>query len=43
MHRAAALEQILHTEIPISRAMGIRVAYYDGASLKLDAPLVSRN
>jgi thioesterase domain-containing protein len=39
MIRAAALEQILHTEIPISKAMGIRVAYYDGASLKLDAPL----
>ncbi len=39
MHRAAALEQILHSEIPISREMGIRVAYYDGTSLKLDAPL----
>ncbi len=39
MIRAAALEQILHNEIPISRAMGIRVAGYDGASLKLDAPL----
>ena len=39
MHRAAALEQILHSEIPISRAMGIRVASFDGASLILDAPL----
>jgi thioesterase domain-containing protein len=39
MIRAAALEQILHTEIPISRSIGIRVASYDGASLKLDAPL----
>ena len=39
MHRAAALEQLLHSEIPISRAMGIRVAHYDGASLSLDAPL----
>lgn len=39
MHRAAALEQLLHNEIPITRAMGIRVAYYDGTSLNLDAPL----
>lgn len=39
MHRAAALEQILHNEIPISKAMGIRVANYDGASLSLAAPL----
>ncbi|HTN94324.1 MAG TPA: thioesterase domain-containing protein [Gallionella sp.] len=39
MNRTAALEQILHSEIPISRAMGIRVTYYDGTSLKLDAPL----
>jgi thioesterase domain-containing protein len=39
MIRAAALEQILHTEIPISRAMGICVAGYDGTNLKLDAPL----
>jgi len=39
MIRAAALEQILHNEIPISRAMGIHVANYDGASLSLDAPL----
>jgi thioesterase domain-containing protein len=39
MHRAAALEQLLHSEIPISRAMGIRVSHYDGASLSLDAPL----
>jgi thioesterase domain-containing protein len=39
MIRTAALEQILHSEIPISQAMGIRVADYDGASLSLDAPL----
>ena len=39
MIRAAALEQILHSEIPISKAMGIRVADYDGASLQLEAPL----
>jgi len=39
MTRTAALEQLLHSEIPISRAMGIRVAGYDGTSLRLDAPL----
>jgi thioesterase domain-containing protein len=36
---ATALEHLLHDEIPISLAMGIRVANYDGASLKLAAPL----
>jgi thioesterase domain-containing protein len=35
----AALEHTLHDEIPISLAMGIRVANYDGVSLKLAAPL----
>ena len=39
MTPAAALEQLLHSEIPISRAMGIRVTHYDGANLTLDAPL----
>ena len=39
MRRTEALQEILHSEIPISRAMGIRVAGYDGASLTLDAPL----
>ena len=39
MHRAAALEQLLHREIPISWAMGIRVTHYDGANMSLDAPL----
>lgn len=39
MYRTAALELILHTEIPISKAMGIRVASYDGSRLKLAAPL----
>ena len=36
---AAALERTLHSEIPLSQAMGIRVTAYDGASLKLAAPL----
>lgn len=40
MYRTAALELILHTEIPISKAMGVRVRGYDGSSLGLDAPLV---
>lgn len=39
MTPAAQLERLLHEEIPISRAMGIRVAGYDGASLQLAAPL----
>lgn len=39
MTPAAALEHILHNEIPISKAMGVRVAGYDGTSLDLAAPL----
>ena len=39
MTPAAALERTLHDEIPLSQAMGIRVAAYDGTSLKLTAPL----
>ena len=35
----ATLEHTLHSEIPLSQAMGIRVANYDGASLCLTAPL----
>jgi thioesterase domain-containing protein len=37
--RAAALERTLHSEIPLSQAMGIRVAGYDGRCLRLAAPL----
>jgi thioesterase domain-containing protein len=37
--QAAALERTLHSEIPLSQAMGIRVTAYDGTSLKLAAPL----
>jgi thioesterase domain-containing protein len=40
MTAAAALEHTLHDEIPISLAMGIRVANYDGQIWKLAAPLV---
>ncbi len=39
MTATAALERTLHTEIPISRAMGIRVAGYDHNCLRLSAPL----
>lgn len=39
MNPAAALQRTLHDEIPLSLAMGIRVADYDGTSLKLTAPL----
>jgi thioesterase domain-containing protein len=33
------LEHTLHSEIPLSQTMGIRVTSYDGASLRLTAPL----
>lgn len=36
---AATLERTLHGEIPISQAMGVSVAGYDGTTLKLSAPL----
>ncbi|MDD4911003.1 MAG: thioesterase domain-containing protein [Sideroxydans sp.] len=39
MTHAAALEQTLHRDIPITREMGIRVAAYDGRQLRLTAPL----
>jgi thioesterase domain-containing protein len=35
----ATLEHTLHSEIPLSQTMGIRVTNYDGASLCLTAPL----
>lgn len=39
MPSAALLERTLHSEIPLSQAMGIRVAGYDGRCLRLAAPL----
>jgi thioesterase domain-containing protein len=39
MTHAAALEQTLHRDIPITREMGIRVVAYDGKQLRLSAPL----
>ena len=35
----AALERTLHDEIPLTRAMDVRVAAYDGNLLRLTAPL----
>jgi len=39
MNPAAALERTLHDEIPLSQAMGIRVAEFDGTSLRMTAPV----
>lgn len=36
---ARALEVTLHTEIPITRQIGLRVVEYDGTSLTLAAPI----
>lgn len=36
---AAQLETILHSNIPLAQAMGVRVADYDGERLLLEAPL----
>lgn len=33
------IERFLHEKIPITRAMGVRVASYDGHTLVLEAPL----
>jgi thioesterase domain-containing protein len=33
------LEETLHTQIPLTKEMGIRVASYDGGTLLLQAPL----
>ncbi len=39
MTRAAQLEATLREQIPLAQAMDIRVASYDGGSLRLSAPL----
>jgi thioesterase domain-containing protein len=39
MNPAQRLEALLHEEIPLTRAMGIRAAGYDGHCLRLSAPL----
>ena len=39
MNAAEQLQQTLYTDIPLARAMGLRVAAYDGQTLQLAAPL----
>src|SRR5919109_4586378 len=39
MSRARQIQELLHTKIPITRAMGVRVEDYDGERLTLSAPL----
>jgi thioesterase domain-containing protein len=36
---AEQLQQTLYTDIPLTRAMGLRVSAYDGQTLRLAAPL----
>ncbi|HEX8137037.1 MAG TPA: YiiD C-terminal domain-containing protein [Pyrinomonadaceae bacterium] len=39
MSTAQRIEELLHSKIPITRAMGVRVEHYDGERLVLVAPL----
>ena len=39
MSGAQRIQELLHSKIPITRAMGVRVAEYDGRRLVLSAPL----
>ena len=39
MSGARRIQEVLHSKIPITRAMGVRVAEYDGRRLVLSAPL----
>ena len=39
MSGARRIQVLLHSKIPITRAMGVRVAEYDGRRLVLSAPL----
>ncbi len=39
MSDARRIQELLHSKIPITRAMGVRVADYDGRRLILSAPL----
>jgi thioesterase domain-containing protein len=39
MSETARLQQTLHSDIPLTREMGITVAAYDGRQLRLAAPL----
>jgi thioesterase domain-containing protein len=37
--RLRRLQQVMHTEIPLTRSIGIQIVAYDGESLALGAPL----
>src|ERR671939_1452984 len=39
MSLARQIEELLHSKVPITRAMGVRVEDYDGERLILSAPL----
>jgi thioesterase domain-containing protein len=39
MSRTLQIQELLHAKIPITRALGVRVEYYDGERLVLSAPL----
>jgi thioesterase domain-containing protein len=39
MSSARRIQELLHGKLPITRAMGVRVAEYDGRRLVLSAPL----
>jgi thioesterase domain-containing protein len=41
MSPAQRIEELLHSKIPITRAMGVKVEHYDGERLVLVAPLDS--
>ncbi len=41
MHTEMTLEEILHTEIPISKAMGVKVLAVSESSASLSAPLAA--
>ena len=41
MSRAEQIQELFHTKIPITRALGVRVEDYDGAHLTLSAPLAA--
>ncbi len=41
MSLARQVQELLHTKIPITRAMGVRVEDYDGERLILSAPLAA--
>jgi thioesterase domain-containing protein len=41
MSGARRIQELLHSKIPITRAMGVRVEEYDGRRLVLSAPLAA--